>query len=54
MFPQTPGVIEALKAEGKLPRRQVMNALCTKCHKERKLAGEASGPTTCTSCHVKG
>jgi hypothetical protein len=54
MFPQAPGAIEALKAEGKLPRRQVMNALCTKCHKERKLAGEASGPTTCTACHVKG
>ncbi len=53
-FPQTPGAIEALKTEGKLAKKEVMNTVCTKCHKEKKLAGEASGPTTCTTCHVKG
>ena len=27
--------------------------LCTKCHKEKQRAGEKTGPTTCTTCHVK-
>jgi hypothetical protein len=53
-FPQTPGAIEALKAEGKLAKKEVMNSLCTKCHKETRQAGEKGGPTTCTTCHVKG
>lgn len=53
-FPQTPGAIEALKAEGKLAKKEVMNSLCTKCHKEKRQAGEKGGPTTCTTCHVKG
>ena len=53
IFPQKPGSIEALKAEGKLKKKHVMNKLCTKCHKEKKKAGQKSGPTTCTKCHVK-
>lgn len=53
-FPQTPGAIEALKTEGKLAKKEVMNTMCTKCHQEKKRAGELSGPTTCTTCHVKG
>ncbi|MCU0559624.1 MAG: cytochrome c family protein [Desulfobacterales bacterium] len=53
-FPQVPGAIEALKAEGKLAKKEVMNSLCTKCHKEKRQAGEKGGPTTCTTCHVKG
>jgi hypothetical protein len=54
LFPQKAGAIEELKEKGTLPRKQVMNELCTKCHKERQAAGQRSGPVTCTKCHVKG
>jgi hypothetical protein len=53
-FPQKAGAIEELKEKGALPRKQVMNELCTRCHKERQAAGQSSGPVTCTKCHVKG
>ncbi len=36
VFPQKPGSIEELKAQGKLKKKYVMNKLCTKCHKEKK------------------
>jgi len=52
-FPQKAGAIEDLKAQGKLAKKQIMNDQCTKCHRDKKQAGEKSGPTTCTSCHVK-
>jgi hypothetical protein len=52
-FPQKAGSIEALKAQGKLAKKQIMNEQCTKCHKEKRQAGEKAGPTTCTTCHVK-
>ena len=52
-YPQKAGAIEALKAQGKLAKKQIMNEQCTKCHKEKKQAGEKAGPTTCTTCHVK-
>jgi hypothetical protein len=52
-FPQKAGAIEELKAQGKLAKKQIMNELCTKCHKEKQRAGEKTGPTTCTTCHVK-
>lgn len=52
-FPQKAGAIEELKAQGKLARKQIMNEQCTKCHRERKQAGEKAGPTSCTTCHVK-
>ena len=48
------GSIKALKAEGKLKKKHVMNKLCTKCHKQKKKAGQKSGPTTCKKCHIKG
>ena len=54
VFPQEAGSIEALKANGQIAKKHVMNKLCTKCHKEEKKAGRQSGPTTCTTCHVKG
>lgn len=54
LFPQKPGAIEALIAQGKLAKKEVMNTLCVKCHKEKQKAGEKAGPTTCTTCHVKG
>jgi len=53
VFPQKSGSITELKAEGKLKKKYVMNKLCTKCHKEKKRAGQKSGPTTCTKCHIK-
>jgi hypothetical protein len=49
-----PGAIEALQAQGKLAKKEIMNTQCTKCHKEKQKAGEKAGPTTCTTCHVKG
>jgi hypothetical protein len=52
VFPQQRGAIETLKAEGQLKPRQVMNKQCTNCHREKKRAGEKSGPTTCKSCHT--
>jgi len=52
-FPQKAGAIEELKAQGKLAKKQVMDQLCIKCHKEKKQAGEKAGPTSCTQCHVK-
>jgi len=53
VFPQKLGSIAELKAVGKLKKKYVMNKLCTKCHKEKKRAGQKSGPTTCTKCHIK-
>jgi hypothetical protein len=53
IFPQKPGSIEELKAQGKLKKKYVMNKLCTKCHKEIKKAGGKTGPTTCSKCHIK-
>ena len=52
-FPQKAGAIEDLKAQGKLAKKQIMNEQCTKCHREKKQAGEKAGPTTCTTCHAK-
>ncbi len=52
-FPQEKGSIEKLKKEGKLKPKHVMNKQCTKCHKEKKRAGEKSGPITCKQCHIK-
>ena len=53
IFPQKTGIIESLKAEGKLKKKQVMNKLCTKCHKQKKRAGEKGGPVTCKTCHIR-
>ncbi|MGD8882846.1 MAG: cytochrome c3 family protein [Desulfobacterales bacterium] len=53
VFPQKAGIIEALKAQGKLKKKHVMNKLCTKCHRQKKKEGIKSGPTTCAKCHIK-
>ena len=53
IFEQKAGSIEALKAQGKLKKKHVMTKLCTNCHRQKKKAGEKSGPTTCSKCHVK-
>lgn len=52
-FPQSPGAIDANKQKGDLEKKQVMNKLCIKCHKEEKKAGKAYGPVTCSKCHVR-
>jgi hypothetical protein len=53
VFPQEKGAIDRLKQQGKLKPKAVMNKQCTKCHKEKRRAGEKSGPVTCKQCHVK-
>ena len=53
VFPQESGAVEKLKAEGTLKKKYVMNKLCTKCHKNKKKAGQPSGPTKCAKCHIK-
>ena len=52
-FSQQPDSMKALKAKGELKKKLVMNKLCIKCHKAEKAAGNKSGPTTCSKCHVK-
>ena len=53
VFPQEPGAIQELKAQGTLKKKYVMNKRCTKCHKATKKAGQQSGPTSCVKCHIK-
>jgi hypothetical protein len=53
VFPQKAGIIKELKEQGKLKKKQVMNKLCTKCHREKKKEGLKTGPTTCSKCHIK-
>lgn len=53
VFPQKAGIIQELKSQGKLKKKQIMNKLCTKCHKEKKKEGIKTGPTTCVKCHIK-
>jgi DNA-directed RNA polymerase alpha subunit len=53
LFPQQKGSIEALKAEGKLESKQVMNRLCTSCHRQYRRQGINAGPTTCSKCHER-
>jgi uncharacterized membrane protein len=52
-FPQKPGSIDALKADGVLKKKQIMNQHCTACHRRMKAEGKETGPTGCTSCHHK-
>ncbi len=52
-FPRRRGAIEALKKAGDIQPKQVMNKLCTGCHRERQQAGGKSGPTTCNKCHAR-
>lgn len=53
VFPQSRGSIAALKKDGTLKRKFVMNKLCTKCHRNKRKAGESSGPTSCNTCHIQ-
>ncbi len=53
IFPQELGVIKNLKNKKELEKKEVMNELCIKCHKDYKLSGKAYGPTNCNGCHSK-
>lgn len=53
LFPQQRGAIETLKSKGKLESKQVMNRLCTACHRDRRRDREPTGPITCSDCHVR-
>jgi len=53
LFPQQPGVIQYLKNQGKLEKKQVMNKKCLECHRAKKKAGKKTGPTKCSECHIK-
>lgn len=53
LYPQESGVIDRLKERSELQPKTVMNRQCTACHREKKRAGEAAGPTTCRGCHQK-
>lgn len=52
IFPQKPGIIQDLKAQEKLKKKQVMNH-CRGCHRKLVKAGKKAGPTSCNKCHVK-
>ncbi|MCK5311010.1 MAG: cytochrome c3 family protein [Desulfobacteraceae bacterium] len=52
-FPKTSGAIKDLIEQKKFKKKQVMNKTCLKCHKAKKKAGEKTGPTKCSACHVK-
>lgn len=53
LFPREQGGIERLKKTGELVKKQVMNTHCIRCHKAAKKAGNKSGPTKCSKCHIK-
>ena len=53
VFPQEPQSLSRLKKSGQMKPKEVMNKLCVKCHKAEKKAGNKTGPTTCSKCHLK-
>ena len=52
VFPQQSGVIEKLKGEGKLKKKQIMKQ-CTACHRKTSKAGQKAGPIRCKTCHQR-
>jgi hypothetical protein len=52
-FLQEKESILRLKSEGQLKSKQIMKDLCIQCHKDRRKAGKAGGPTSCSQCHTK-
>lgn len=51
-FEKKPGALDEAKQAGALKAKQVMNKTCIACHREKKKAGEKSGPTSCNACHA--
>lgn len=52
LFPQTAGMVQKMKDNGKLESKKLMNQ-CQSCHREKTNAGLKAGPVTCKGCHVK-
>lgn len=52
LFPKESQVVDKMKAEGKLQRKDVMN-MCKKCHKDLADKGQKTGPINCTDCHKR-
>ena len=52
IFPKESQVIDKMKAEGKLKKKEVMN-MCKKCHKDLSKKGQKTGPVVCKDCHQK-
>ncbi|MBU2538184.1 MAG: cytochrome c family protein [Proteobacteria bacterium] len=52
LFPKESQVVDKMKAEGKLQRKNVMD-MCKKCHKDMADKGQKTGPTNCTDCHKR-
>jgi hypothetical protein len=50
LFPRNQGIIDSLKNDGKLKKKQVMKQ-CQTCHRKMKKAGAKTGPTRCKACH---
>lgn len=53
VFPKNKGSIKSLKEKKELKKKQVMTKTCLKCHRTMKKAGEKTGPTRCSACHIK-
>jgi plastocyanin len=52
LFPKVTGVIERLKADGSMKKKQVMKQ-CRACHRATKAGGGKTGPITCAGCHKR-
>jgi hypothetical protein len=53
IFPKEAGIIQKMKDEGALKKKQVMKKKCISCHRKTKKAGDPAGPTSCKKCHHK-
>lgn len=53
IFPQEAGIIQKMKTDGALKKKQVMNKKCIACHRKVKKTGNPAGPTSCKKCHQK-
>lgn len=52
LFPQESKIVERLKTEGKLKKKEVMD-MCRACHKDLAGKGQKTGPIACMDCHKK-
>ena len=52
MFAKEALVIDKMKAEGNLKKKEVMN-MCKGCHKDMAAEGKKAGPVGCGDCHKK-
>ncbi|MBF0200575.1 MAG: cytochrome c3 family protein [Desulfamplus sp.] len=50
-FPKELEVIKKMKGADELKKKQVMNEVCIKCHRELQKANKSTGPTSCKGCH---